>query len=167
MWSMNPARLAPTGPLAPLAQQVKRVIEGPDRFRITVRGGLAVGKTSVVHEGEFTLDHDHLSSHEAGSERVGTALAQRLGQRGCAACGVARQPRRQALGVIDQLQEGDDLRLVVQAGARIALPQPGRPRASSCARGTSIDWSAVPWMTMAGQVISESRSEMSSRSSPE
>jgi hypothetical protein len=108
------------------------VIDRPDRFGVAVRGGLAADKALLVHEGEFTLDHDHLGCGETRGERIEAGLAQRFGQGVHAARGVPRQPRRQALGARDQPHEGDHLGIVIQAGARIALPQPVQQRLPQC-----------------------------------
>lgn len=38
--------------------------------------------------------------------------------------GIAHHPRRRAVGTADQLEEGHDLGIVIQARARVATPQP-------------------------------------------
>jgi hypothetical protein len=38
------------------------MIGRPDRFRVAVRGGLAIDKAFVIHVGEFSLRHDHLAA---------------------------------------------------------------------------------------------------------
>jgi hypothetical protein len=67
----------------------------PDRLRVAIRGGLAVDKALLIHEGELPHHHDHLRSRQARGERVEPALAQRLGQRVHTARRIAHQPRRQ------------------------------------------------------------------------
>lgn len=56
------------------------MIDRPDRFRVAARGGLAVDKAFMIHEGEFTLYHDHPGSRETGGERIEAGLTERFGR---------------------------------------------------------------------------------------
>ena len=86
----------------------------------------------MIHQGQFALHHGHLGCDEARGQWIVTALAQRIVQRVHPPRGVAHQPCRQRFGAGDQLQEGHDLGVVVQAGVRIAPLQRVQLRFAQC-----------------------------------